>query len=586
MPVPSGTGRGAPDPSPTEDPSRAFDVDFSPSPEGDLDRGPRISEEFRDLVERLVQQHVTELSEYRTESGRYGHIQAPAQPKPSRLKNRKLPQRRRSMNAEDVLTAWDNEYNNDNGNMNRPFSVQTTADFSESLTTSKNTKSSKGAESGPPVPYGWRRRPTFEEFQEFLQSSKFEILMTSVLGLHVLWMAMELQLYGSLMGLDLGILEASDVTRSDWHHWETGFRYGDTAFTVFFTMDVVIRVSVLKLKFWKVCLNYVDVAVTVASLFELTSRVFLLPVNPVLFRLLRIFKLARALRMVTMTSVLSSLQLLIKCLMASIDMLFWTFCLLTFLQCVAGMIVSTLCRDFIENPEFLLATREEVYRYYGSFTRTFLTMFEILFANWAPPCRVLVDNVSEWFSLFFLVYRCIIGFAVLNVVNAVFVQQTMKTASFDEELAFKQKERDVITYTNKVRRLFQTMDETGDGTLNFEEFSKLVTSPKLKFWMSQLELDYHDLLSLFEFLDNGDGEITLSEFIEGATRLRGQAKALDVWRLETKVELLFEDILGRLNNPENGSAVQAIFNHSSYKHITTARRPSSMSSNNQEEGGE
>ena len=30
----------------------------------------------------------------------------------------------------------------------------------------------------------------------------------------------------------------------------------------------------------------------------------------------------------------------------------------------------------------------------------------------------------------------------------------------------------------------------------------------LRFWMSQLELEYHDLLSLFEFLDNGDGEIT------------------------------------------------------------------------------
>jgi hypothetical protein len=27
------------------------------------------------------------------------------------------------------------------------------------------------------------------------------------------------------------------------------------------------------------------------------------------------------------------------------------------------------------------------------------------FANWSPPCRVLVDNISEWFSLFFLVYR-------------------------------------------------------------------------------------------------------------------------------------------------------------------------------------
>eukprot|EP00913_Durusdinium_trenchii_P013988 g13135.t1 len=130
-----------------------------------------------------------------------------------------------------------------------------------------------------------------------------------------------------------------------------------------------------------------------------------------------------------MTSVLSSLQLLIKCLSASLDMLFWTFCLLTFLQCVAGMVVSTLCREYVNDLNQDLSKREEVYRYYGTFSRTFLTMFE------AEPRR--------WFSLFFLVYRCIIGFAVLNVVNAVFVQQTMKTASSDEELAFKQKERDI-----------------------------------------------------------------------------------------------------------------------------------------------
>lgn len=53
-------------------------------------------------------------------------------------------------------------------------------------------------------------------------------------------------------------------------------------------------------------------------------------------------------------------------------------------------------------------------------------------------------------------------------------------------------------------------------------------------WVARLELECHDLLSLFEFMDNGDGQITLTEFIEGSTRLRGSAKALDVWRLETK----------------------------------------------------
>ena len=97
----------------------------------------------------------------------------------------------------------------------------------------------------------------------------------------------------------------------------------------------------------------------------------------------------------------------------------------------------------------------------------------------------------------------------INVVNSVFVQQTMKTASSDEELAFKQKQRDMEMYTKKVRKLFQTMDASGDGAINLQEFAKLVKSPKLRFWMSQLELEYHDLLSLFEFLVSALGNFLL-----------------------------------------------------------------------------
>lgn len=38
-----------------------------------------------------------------------------------------------------------------------------------------------------------------------------------------------------------------------------------------------------------------------------------------------------------------------------------------------------------------------------------------------------------------------------------------KTASSDEELAFKQKERDIALYTRKVRKLFQSMDDAWTG---------------------------------------------------------------------------------------------------------------------------
>lgn len=418
----------------------------------------------------------------------------------------------------------------------------------------------------------WRTMSLFEKTKLWLQSSRYEMLIAFILCLNVLWMAFELQFSGTLAGYEMKFFSQRPIAPEALPTWELIIEIGDMMFTIFFVLDVFVRICILRLAFWRVCANYVDVAVSATSLVEVTILYAVaLPVNPVLFRLLRIGKLARAIRMVTMTSVLGSLQLLVKCFAASCNMLFWSFCLLTFVQCVAGLIVSTLCRDFVIDLNRDLSLREEVFRYYGTFTRTFLTMFEILFANWGPPCRVLTENFSEWFSVFFLIYRCVLGFAVLNVVNSVFVQQTMKTASSDEELAFKQKEKDAQMYTRKVKRLFQTIDDSGDGAINFQEFSKLVQSPKLKFWMAQLELEYHDLLSLFEFLDNGDGEITLMEFIEGAARLRGNAKALDIWRIETKMEVLIEEVLKEMKIGLGGShrALQDVFDNSMFRHIKT-----------------
>ena len=50
----------------------------------------------------------------------------------------------------------------------------------------------------------------------------------------------------------------------------------------------------------------------------------------------------------------------------------------------------------------------------------------------------------------------------------------------------------------KVKRLFQTMDASGDGSINLEEFSKLVKSPKLKLLRS-MKLLKHPLRPIQEF---------------------------------------------------------------------------------------
>eukprot|EP00439_Symbiodinium_sp_Y106_P003374 s2052_g1.t1 len=66
------------------------------------------------------------------------------------------------------------------------------------------------------------------------------------------------------------------------------------------------------------------------------------------------------------------------------------------------------------------------------------------------------------------------------------------------------------------------------------------------------ELDYHDLLGLFEMLDDGDGEISMKEFIENAQKLKGPAKAIDMHRLETKLELLLAQVLANTSSTAAG----------------------------------
>ncbi|CAE7352887.1 Catsper1 [Symbiodinium sp. CCMP2456] len=488
------------------------------------------SQAFQALIDQLVNQHATELEALRAALARKDEspvlsptlvtgmerMMTPMSMSsnlsyPGQWRNKRLSSQSALVDANTILEAWDEQEHQEMRDIHNQTRFST-------------------SESDPPT--------RTERCQDFLVSATYEGVMAGVLVANMLWMAWTVQVQG----------EQIDLTDTSFgvgmQIWREIFYLGDAIFAGLYIGDACLRILGLGRQFWRTWMNCLDFVVAAFCVVEVC---WLLStdssdVNFDFFRLLRVVKLTKALRMFSVAVGHAPLQLLVKCLEASRGMLFWSFCLLSLLQLLAGVVVSMLAAPYLLDDRNDGLMKEEVFRYYGTFSRTFLTMFEIMFANWGPACRVLVDNISEWFALFFLLYRCVFGFAVLNVVNSVFVQQTMKTATSDEELAFKQKEKDIAQYNRKVRKLFQTIDSSGDGAINLEEFEKLVQSPKLSFWMSQLELEYHDLLSLFEFLDNGDGQITLSEFIEGAGRLRGSAKALDIWRMETKIEVLFEEV--------------------------------------------
>ena len=127
-----------------------------------------------------------------------------------------------------------------------------------------------------------------------------------------------------------------------------------------------------------------------------------------------------------LASALDSLLLIVRCISACMSILGWSLVVLVLIQCMAGMCVSQLVSFYLNDDSKDVADRQVIFDYYGTATRSIITMFEVTLANWGPPCRALVNLVGEPFGYFLLTYRCVCGFAVLNVISAVFIQQTMK----------------------------------------------------------------------------------------------------------------------------------------------------------------
>eukprot|EP00930_Biecheleria_cincta_P100114 TRINITY_DN91722_c0_g1_i1.p1 TRINITY_DN91722_c0_g1~~TRINITY_DN91722_c0_g1_i1.p1 ORF type:complete len:678 (-),score=128.87 TRINITY_DN91722_c0_g1_i1:57-2060(-) len=371
--------------------------------------------------------------------------------------------------------------------------------------------------------------PLSLRLKAFFTSDTYELAVGITIMANIVVMAADVQYRGLGIGFDLGYRWFDQASEDVWPGGNEALLVLDSIFLGLFTLDLFMSMAVLRWAFFRSGYNLLDILVVATGWLEVVSSFF--PIPPTLMRMLRLLKFGRALRAVQLSRVSQSLKILRTCIASSVEMLFWSLCLLGVIQCVFGMMISVLLRPFLEDDTVEVSTRRLVFRYYGTFSATTLSMFETLFANWAVPCRVLVDYVSEWWTVYFIFYRCLIGFAVLNVVNACFVQRTMAVGQQDTELMIDAKEKEKERYGRKLQELFFELDVSGDGLLEWEEFYQLVTDERLRAYMSALEIDWNDLSYLFEVMSNGTGYISIADFTASAARVRGAAKGIDMANL-------------------------------------------------------
>lgn len=257
----------------------------------------------------------------------------------------------------------------------------------------------------------------------------------------------------------------------------------------------------------------------------------------------------------------SALRVLVKTCISSIYALFWSMVLLFLIIIVSGLFLCALLKTVVQNTDEDYNLRVWIYRHYGSIVRASYTLFEVTLAGcWPQYFRPLIEHVSVFYGVFAVAYITIVVFAVIRIITAIFLKETLQVASTDSEMMVNEMRERTQKNAEKLEIVFTALDIEGRGVLNFDQFARIATHKDVKTWLASFELAVHDVEGLFHLLDDGDGEITYDEFIEGILRLKGQARSLDVVAISRacdKIDEKVNEINSKLNlmTPSTKAAV-------------------------------
>ncbi|CAE7903290.1 unnamed protein product [Symbiodinium necroappetens] len=152
--------------------------------------------------------------------------------------------------------------------------------------------------------------------------------------------------------------------------------------------------------------------------------------------------------------------------------------------------------------------------------------------NWPTRARPVVEKVSAYFAIFYVCYITIIVFAVIRVISAIFLKDTLDAAHSDADNMVAENLAKKAEYVKKLESFFKAIDEFGDGLITEERLTDILSNPKVAAYFATLDVDVHESAALFHLLDDGDGQAAVFSPKKGTRNvealLHGYIKSISV----------------------------------------------------------
>mmetsp|Transcript_79484 Transcript_79484/g.140282 ORF Transcript_79484/g.140282 Transcript_79484/m.140282 type:complete len:561 (+) Transcript_79484:81-1763(+) len=382
--------------------------------------------------------------------------------------------------------------------------------------------------------------------ENLARSHRFDAFFCFIIVINTLVMAVESQYEGLQIGSDIGYMHLAQFGQDAWPGAQAAFKLLEWIFGIIYFIELIIKLVGLKTSFFVDIACIFDLVIIICWMID---RVLgnVIPIHSLVLKLARLARLLRLLRLLRKMSGFDSLYVMVTAMRHCAQVLFWAFTLLLFLQAAFALLLTQLVMPQILNTSVAFEDRLRLFEYFGTFSRSMLSMFEITLGNWPPVARILQEDVAEGFLIFSIGHKIIIGFALIGILNGVFMQETFKVASSDDEIMMRQKRMERKMHRSKMDKLFKSADIDSNGRVELSELRQVLSNEECQTWLAAQQLSFRDADILFSLLDDGDSALTADELIRGVERLKGPAKALDMALLANQHQAMHLNMVRVMN---------------------------------------
>jgi len=279
-------------------------------------------------------------------------------------------------------------------------------------------------------------------------------------------------------------------------------------------------------------------------------------------RIIRLLRLTRVLRLLRVLRFLDELRLMVVCLLRSVCSLIWCVVLIVFVTSFFAMLLTFNVSSWLSESGRNLddASVLVILQRFSSVQAGLLLLIQVGLGgvDWAEVYDEIVPTGT--FNCFaILVYVVVFHVSLLNIINGMFLEKTLKVGQPETDSRVLEKHWDDIAMVKKLHSVVvKHLDLDRSGDISMAEFRSAMDNPEVRAEFEVMGVPINDAEVFYNVLSSDDEHaVPIDTFIAGCLRMKGFAMSSDLQavRMEgmrrssqlTDIARLMQDQLALLN---------------------------------------